>query len=115
MTNPFEELADRLDRRLDRIEALLLEKSNSQLSESILPKKDDLLNIKQAAQLLNMAKGSIYQLVHKGTVPYMKRSKKLYFSEKELRQWLQSGRRQTVQEIQKEAVNALSVEKTRTV
>lgn len=69
---------------------------------------DKPMNIDQAADFLNTTKGSLYGLVHQRKVPFSKRGKRLYFYEKELRQWIQSGRRQTVQEITDEAINALS-------
>jgi len=102
MTNPFEEITT----RLTRIENLLLEKE-SRKPDPVLPVTDKLLNITQASQLINMTKGSLYGLVHKGKVPYSKPGKLLYFSEKELREWVQSGRRQTSQEIQAEALKSL--------
>ena len=111
MTNPFEELAARMDQRMDRIEALLLER-DSRRPEPVLVETEDLLSVGQAGQLLNMTTGSIYQLVHHGKIPYMKRGKKLYFSQKELRSWIQAGRHQTIDEIRNEAIKSLHAEKS---
>ena len=77
-------------------------------SESI---GDKLLTIKQAAILLNLAVPTIYGLVHRSKIPYMKRNKRLYFSEKELREWIKAGRRQTIQEIRDDAAASLYQER----
>jgi excisionase family DNA binding protein len=98
---PYEEIVE----RLARIENLLLEK-NSQKAETVPPEQDRVLNIDQAAELLNTTRGQIYQLIHKKKIPYSKRGR-LFFSEKELRMWIQSGRIQTIQEIQDEAKKSL--------
>lgn len=105
MTNPFEEITA----RLERIENLLLKKEIKK-SDPVLSEPDKLLNIDQAAQLLKLTRGSIYQLIHKGKIPYSKKGR-LYFSESELRKWINSGRHQTVEEIQEEAMNALYQER----
>ena len=44
MTNPFEELAARMDQRMDRIEALLLER-DSRRPEPVLVETEDLLSV----------------------------------------------------------------------
>jgi excisionase family DNA binding protein len=102
MTNPFEEIAT----QLARIENLLREKEVWK-PEPTLPASDKLLTVAQAGQLLNMTKGSMYGLVHQRKVPFCKRGKRLYFSEKELRAWIMSGRRQTIEEIEVEAIKSL--------
>ena len=76
------------------------------VSKLVLPsnqESDKLLTISQAADLLNLAVPSIYGLVHRSMIPFMKRNKRLYFSEKELRDWIKSGRHQTIQEIKEDA------------
>jgi excisionase family DNA binding protein len=102
MENPFNEISV----RLDRIESLLL-KQNATKPEPVLPESDKFLTISQAAQIINMTVGSVYQLVHQRNIPYAKKGKRLYFSELELRLWVQSGRRQTVEQI--DALRSLSV------
>ncbi|MEI7727255.1 MAG: hypothetical protein WCK09_19245 [Bacteroidota bacterium] len=51
---------------------------------------------------------SIRQIIFKFEIPYSKTGR-IYFSEKDIRAWLQGGRRQTVQEIQAEAMNSLAI------
>ncbi|MCX6306889.1 MAG: helix-turn-helix domain-containing protein [Bacteroidetes bacterium] len=103
MTNPFEEILS----RLDRIERIMLNHETRQ-PVTITPDPEKYLTIAQASDLLNLKIGTLYQLVHKGQLPNYKRGKHLSFKENELRQWMQAGRRQTMTEIQTEAINALS-------
>ena len=63
----------------------------------------DLLSIDEAVVLLNLAKPTVYNLVSSGKIPVMKKSKRLYFSCNELLNWLKSGRKKTIDEIEEEA------------
>jgi excisionase family DNA binding protein len=103
MNIPYEEILT----YLERIESLLL-KQNATKPEPVFPISDKFLTIDQAAKMINMTTGSVYQLVHQRKVPFAKRGKRLYFSEKDLRSWIESGRRQTVQEIEADALKSLS-------
>lgn len=71
----------------------------------------DLLTITEAAEMLSLAKLTIYGLVCHSKIPCMKRGKKLYFSRKELTEWLIQGKKKTISEIQKEADNYLNKKK----
>jgi excisionase family DNA binding protein len=71
------------------------------------PQSDRFLTISQAAELLNLAVPTVYGLVHRSMIPVCKRNKRLYFSEKELRDWIKVGRRQTLQEIKQDASQSL--------
>jgi excisionase family DNA binding protein len=103
MNNPFEELKA----QQDRIENLLLEIIH-RTPHPEAPASDKLLNVAQAGKLLNLTRGSLYGKVHKGEIPYCKQGKHLYFSEKELRSWVMSGRRQTLREIESDVLKSLS-------
>lgn len=97
MENPFEQI----DRRLSNIEQLLLAIKHSPV-QSLLPPNvlPDLLSVKEAAKLVNLAVPTIYGLVGRNEIPFHKRnhSKKLYFSRHELEDWIRQGRRKTVAE-----------------
>jgi excisionase family DNA binding protein len=67
--------------------------------------KDSFLNIKQAAELLTLAIPTVYCLVSKGALPVHKRGKRLYFSSKELVDWIKAGRKQTSAERMEAAAN----------
>lgn len=79
----------------------------SKLAPSISQESDKLLTVAQAAILLNLAIPTIYGLVHRSLIPYMKKNKRLYFSETELRNWIKSGRHQTIEEIREDAAISL--------
>lgn len=87
-----------LQSKLDHIEHLLLERTEKTSIET-----DELLTVKQVAEFLNLAVPTIYTIVSKGEMPVMKKSKRLYFSRKEILIWLKNGRKKTRQEIGREA------------
>lgn len=86
-------------RKLENIERLLLEKSTNQQST----KEGQLLSVKQAAEFLNLAVPTIYSKFSQRELPFMKRSKRLYFSKEELTDYLKKGRQMTLLEIEESA------------
>ena len=56
---------------------------------------DELLTVQDTAKFLRLSVATIYGLIHKGELPVMKRSKRCYFSKKELIDYLRQGRRKT--------------------
>lgn len=63
---------------------------------------DELLTVEDTAKFLHLSVPTIYGLIHKGELPVMKRSKRCYFSKKELIDYLKQGRRKTLDEQDKE-------------
>jgi len=106
MNNPFEII----DARLSNIENLLLDLKHGTSSGS-KPDPDQLLNIKEAAQLINLSVPTIYGLVASSKIPVCKKAKKLYFSKRELMDWIKSGRKKTNEEIDREAQRHLAKKK----
>ena len=53
----------------------------------------ELLSVSQAADLLNLAKQTLYGFTSKGEIPYLKRGKKLYFKKSELLKWISEGKK----------------------
>lgn len=95
MTNPFEQI----EARLQGIENLILDlKQQKPASETTTP-PDELLTIEQTAELLSLAVPTIYSMVSRKEIPYMKPSKRLYFSRIALMQYLKDGRHKTDAEI----------------
>jgi len=81
---------------------------SSQKVEKELPiNEKPLLTVTEAAELLNLAKPTIYAFVQKSELPYMKKGKKLYFKKDDLLQWVQEGRKRTISEIQKDVSNEI--------
>jgi excisionase family DNA binding protein len=62
--------------------------------------KDELLNIKEASNLLNLSVSTIYSKVSKREIPVNKQGKRIYFYRHELMEWIKSGRVKTYLEIQ---------------
>jgi len=65
--------------------------------------KNKLMTIQEAAEFLNLAVPTLYTMTSKHTIPYRKRGKKLYFRQLELEEWLESGKKKSVAELDKEA------------
>lgn len=93
--------------KLDQIETLISSWPSAQ------PEEDSLLNVQQAAELLDLSTPTIYGLVHKAQIPVCKRGKRLYFSKKELNDWIMKGRRKTLSELQNEANEYLNTKTKR--
>lgn len=98
MNNPFETI----ETRLSTIENLLLDLKH-QPTKKAENDTDQFLNIQQAAAFLNLAVPTIYSKVSKKELPFMKRSKRLYFSKIELLDYIKSGRIKTNDELADEA------------
>ena len=69
---------------------------------------EQLLTIQEAAQFLNLRVPTIYSKVSKSELPFMKRGKRLYFSNIELMEYLKEGRKKSNEEIEREAELYLS-------
>lgn len=76
------------------------------------PESDQLLNIQAAASLINLTVPTLYGLVAKALIPYMKKNKRLYFSKQELIMWIKTGKRKTIAETHTEAENFLTNHKS---
>jgi excisionase family DNA binding protein len=99
--NELPQAVTELQKSVNNIERLLLIK----ISES-QPQSDKLLSIQEAAKFLNLSVATIYSKVSLNQLPFMKRSRKLYFSKQELTDYLKAGRNQTKEEIEENAVNS---------
>lgn len=100
MNNPFETI----ENRLNTIESLLLDIKHSSPTEALTNEpKDELLTVQEAAQFLKLTVPTIYSKVSRNELPVMKKGKRLYFSQKELLEYLQTGRKKTNTEIAAEA------------
>ncbi len=61
------------------------------------------IGIDQACEIIKKAKPTVYTLVRKRMIPCYKNGKQLYFFEDELLEWITSGKKKTLQEIENEA------------
>lgn len=83
------------------------------LLAAIQPEPDEIGSIALALEITGLAKQTVYGLVAQSKIPYMKRGKKLYFSRKELTEWIKQGKRKTLADIEAEADNYISSRKKR--
>lgn len=86
LENPFAVL----ERRLNRLESLLLELRDALPVSTVPAPADDLLNVKQAAGYLGIAPQTVYQNI--GRLPHVKKHGRLYFRKVELLGYLEEGR-----------------------
>jgi excisionase family DNA binding protein len=97
-TNPFE----LIDARLASIENLLQELKQVPPAGVIQP-TEELLSVQQAAEFLRLSVPTIYAMTSKGELPFMKRSKRCYFSKSDLINYLKEGRQKSNSEIAQDA------------
>lgn len=89
-------------------ETLALKEMVSELRSQHTDQPDDFpLDIQEAARFLNLAIPTMYSLVHKRKIIFMKRGKKLYFYKKDLHDYLNAGRVKTHKEIDRDAFECL--------
>ena len=87
---------------------LIFQKLNQieqKLDEQNLLKKE-VLNFSEACQYLDISESHLYKLTSRKQVPHFcPQGKKLYFNRLELDQWLQTNRKNTVEEVDREATD----------
>lgn len=94
----FEQLRNavfQLFEKLNNIENLLLNKTNQ-------PETDILLTIQQVGQLIKLSVPTLYGYVSRNEIPFFKKGKRLYFSEKKLINWGKTGRKKNISKINSE-------------
>ncbi len=84
--NDIPQVISEINRKLD----VLTRKFEISLTDE-KSKEQDLLSIKEAANLLNLKVPTLYSKVSKREIPFMKISKRLYFSKKDLLELIRSG------------------------
>ena len=86
-----------LQETVDDIKRLLLHQVPQKQSEI-----ETLLTVPETAQFLSLSVPTIYALISKGSLPSMKRSKRVYFSKPDLIKYLKEGKKKTTFEIEAE-------------
>lgn len=80
------------DRIVTAIQAII----SQELARALdVQQKDKLLTVDEAAEMLSLAVPTVYKLVNQNKIPFMKRTKRLYFSEQRLNDWLLRSQTQT--------------------
>jgi excisionase family DNA binding protein len=90
VVNPFEVLSSRLSVIEEKLATLIILGNEI---KSLPDAEEDIGNIQLAEKITNLAKPTIYALVAHREIPFMKKGKKLYFSKKELINWIKTGRK----------------------
>ncbi len=65
--------------------------------------ENEFLTIDEAAKLVKLSKPTLYGLVHKKSIPYSKKGKRLYFQKSELLDWIKSGKAETRSSLENKA------------
>lgn len=80
----------------EELHSLIQDAMNVVVNQISLPQKTDplpeYLSIQQASLFLNLAKPTLYTLVRQRRVPFIKKTKKLYFLKSDLQNWLEKGK-----------------------
>lgn len=86
---------------------VLAEQITENIKKAITPSEsstdDAYMSIDETAKLINLAKSSIYGLVHRKKIPFHKVGKKLYFSKESILQWINKGKNNTKSDIETKA------------
>ncbi len=91
MENPFEIILEKLDRIEDKL--------NRQERDKI--EVDELMDIDDLGKYIGYQRTSIYGLVQKNKIPYIKRGK-LFFRKSDIDIWLNRGKKSTNKDIKKQ-------------
>ena len=97
----FEKLPEavfELQQSIYELKKLMLDRS----SKETTTEQEEVLTVDDAAKFLKLSKATIYSLTSKGLIPYMKKSKRVYFSKLEIIEYLKKGRNKTMEEIDQE-------------
>ena len=86
---------------------ILAEQISENIKKAIAPSNTSIdeafMTIIETAKLINLAKSSIYSLVHQKKIPFNKVGKRLYFSKVDILQWIKNGKHNTKSEIETKA------------
>lgn len=85
-------LMKKMDKRLDYIESLIKSDTTIRTGEVLINNDDKVLSVMEVSKLLGLAKATIYSKVSRRELPHMKRGKILYFSEKEINEYIKGGK-----------------------
>jgi len=96
--NDLPEAVSNIADEIKEIKQLLLEQKN--LPQ---PEHEQLLTIQEASEVLCLSIPTLYGYVHRAEIPVFKKAKRLYFSKKDLLDWIKQGRKKTSDELEMEA------------
>lgn len=96
----------------DQLTELINKSVRSVLAEQVAPQSrqhaaHEYLNMAEASKYLQIPQNTLYAYCHERRLPYTKRGKRNYFLRSDLDLWLAADRKQSVREIEAEAMERL--------
>lgn len=85
MSNPFEEIAERLQRIEDLLSDIKRQQAEPVVTKNEAPR---VMTIEQLCEHFGVKKGTIYKLTSERAIPHSKRGKKLFFDRVKIDAWL---------------------------
>lgn len=107
----IEEIIEEAVRRVLREELESFKTSiNTTLQDKIIRKDNDSIygDIDWLMKFKGVSRHAVYSWTHAKKIPHYKKGKKLLFKKDEIYKWMNSGKMQTVEEIEKEAFQELT-------
>lgn len=91
----------------DEFKSLLKETLREILAEdkTSIENQSTLINVQEAAALLNLAVTTLYEKTSEKLIPHYKHGKKIMFKKSELLAWVESRKVPTIHEVRKEAAS----------
>ena len=72
---------------------------------TLAERSQDFVTLEEAAQILGLTTGTMYQYTFNKTIPYYKpNGRKVYFKVKDLKDFMEKGRRSSIDEIKEQAI-----------
>jgi excisionase family DNA binding protein len=91
----------RIEDRLDKIEEILLERIQNELTEI------EFISATEACKILKITLPTLYSKVSLREVPFYKKGNRLHFSKAELLEWIQEGKKSSLADINEKGDNFL--------
>jgi excisionase family DNA binding protein len=83
--------------------------ANTELAPSVPVK--EIMTVEECMVYLNLAKATLYRMTANNELPFIKKSRKIYFHRTDLEKWLLDGKQKTRAEIQAEATELIQYQK----
>lgn len=86
----------------------ITEKILGALNSSKTSDEEKFLTIEETAEMINLTKPTVYGLVHRNRIPFIKKGKRLYFEKIEIINWIKGGKKKSKSDIEIKADEYLS-------
>ena len=96
-----------IDDLAKRVAERVLDLQNRKTPQEEIHDPDEFLTMKQACELLKIAKPTLYALTCKRAIPYFKKGKFIFFKREDLISWMNSGRKNSLEESKADSDNIM--------